>query len=199
MSRGSMIMFVGLLPAGRLAAEGNSSLSESKIENTDMKVTVAAMFSQDEELRRQLSLARRGNLNIGFPPFAAAGNFHLQPLDALARVQAQILGIGANESDGVGAPGYGIEFALLQGVQIVLADLQDARDFCQIFALALSRLAQILTDGLQGGVGIVRYFAQVQTAAFEPAALIEGKSCDLWHVACCIAPVQTLKACNPKR
>src|SRR6266403_1455375 len=32
MSRGSMIMIVGLLPAGRLAAEGNSSLSESNAE-----------------------------------------------------------------------------------------------------------------------------------------------------------------------
>jgi hypothetical protein len=41
-----------------LAAEGNSSLSESKIENADTKVTAAAMLAQDEELRRQLSLAR---------------------------------------------------------------------------------------------------------------------------------------------
>ena len=41
-----------------LAAEENSSLSESKIENADTKVTAAAMFSQDEELRKQLSLAR---------------------------------------------------------------------------------------------------------------------------------------------
>jgi len=41
-----------------LAAEGNSSLSESKIENADTKVTAAAIFSHDEELRTQLSLAR---------------------------------------------------------------------------------------------------------------------------------------------
>jgi chromosome segregation ATPase len=41
-----------------LAAEGNSSLSESKIESADTKVTAAAIFSQDEELRTQLSLAR---------------------------------------------------------------------------------------------------------------------------------------------
>jgi hypothetical protein len=33
-------------------------LSESKIENGDTKVTAAAMLAQDEELRRQLSLAR---------------------------------------------------------------------------------------------------------------------------------------------
>ena len=40
------------------AAEGNSSLSESKIENADTKVTAAAIFSQNEELRSQLALAR---------------------------------------------------------------------------------------------------------------------------------------------
>ena len=41
-----------------LAAENNSSLSESKIENSDTKVTAAALLSQNEELRRELSLAR---------------------------------------------------------------------------------------------------------------------------------------------
>lgn len=41
-----------------LAAEGNSSLSESKIENADTKVTAATLFAQNEELRTQLSLAR---------------------------------------------------------------------------------------------------------------------------------------------
>ena len=49
---------VFLTLARGLAAEGNSSLSESKIENADTKVTAAAMLSQNEELRRQLSLAR---------------------------------------------------------------------------------------------------------------------------------------------
>src|SRR5205823_8423100 len=75
-----------------------------------------------------------------------------------------------------------------QGVQIVLADFQDARDFRQIFALALSRVAQVLADGFQGSVRVVGYFAQMQAAAFEPAALIKRKSCDLWHSACCYCP-----------
>lgn len=47
-----------LLSTVCLAAEGNSSLSESKIENADTKVTAAALLSQNEELRRELSLAR---------------------------------------------------------------------------------------------------------------------------------------------
>src|SRR6266480_3418464 len=56
MSRGSIIMIVGLLPAGRLAAEGNSSLSESKIENAEHAVTAETLLAQTEELRRKLSI-----------------------------------------------------------------------------------------------------------------------------------------------
>ncbi|MEY2503802.1 MAG: hypothetical protein QOG27_82 [Verrucomicrobiota bacterium] len=41
-----------------LAAEKDSSLTESKIENADTKVTAADLLSQDEALRRELSLAR---------------------------------------------------------------------------------------------------------------------------------------------
>jgi hypothetical protein len=39
-----------------LAAEGNSSLSESKVENAEQSVTAAALLGQNEELRRQLSI-----------------------------------------------------------------------------------------------------------------------------------------------
>jgi hypothetical protein len=39
-----------------LAAEGNSSLSESKIEGTERDVTAAALFAENEELRKQLSI-----------------------------------------------------------------------------------------------------------------------------------------------
>jgi hypothetical protein len=41
--------------AGRLAAEGNSSLSESKIESVEAKVTAGALLSQNDEVRKQLS------------------------------------------------------------------------------------------------------------------------------------------------
>ncbi len=49
-------MFVGLLPVGRLAAEGNSSLSESKIENAEQAVTAETLLAQNEQLRKQLSI-----------------------------------------------------------------------------------------------------------------------------------------------
>jgi hypothetical protein len=43
---------------GRLAAQGNSSLSESKVEKAETTVTAAALLAQNEELRRQLSIVR---------------------------------------------------------------------------------------------------------------------------------------------
>jgi hypothetical protein len=53
-----MIVLVGsVCSAGRLAAQGDSSLSESKVENAERGVTDAALLAQNEELRRQLSIA----------------------------------------------------------------------------------------------------------------------------------------------
>jgi len=49
-------MLVGALFAGELAAQGNSSLSESKVENEERAVTGAALLEQNEDLRKQLSL-----------------------------------------------------------------------------------------------------------------------------------------------
>jgi hypothetical protein len=42
--------------AGGLAAEGNSSLSESKMESAEHAVTAEALLAQNEELQRQLSI-----------------------------------------------------------------------------------------------------------------------------------------------
>jgi len=42
----------------QLAAENNSSLTESKKENADTKVTAVELLSQNEALRKELSLAR---------------------------------------------------------------------------------------------------------------------------------------------
>ena len=53
-----MIIFVGLLPVGGLAAEENSSLSESKVENPEHAVTAETLLAQNEQLRRQLSIAQ---------------------------------------------------------------------------------------------------------------------------------------------
>ena len=47
-----------LLSTSLLLAAENSSLTESKIENADTKVTATDLLSQNEALRRELSLAR---------------------------------------------------------------------------------------------------------------------------------------------
>ncbi|PYK45666.1 MAG: hypothetical protein DME46_03660 [Verrucomicrobia bacterium] len=53
----SAVIFVGCVTLVRgLAAEGNSSLSDSK--NESVPVTTAALLAQKEELRRQLSLSQ---------------------------------------------------------------------------------------------------------------------------------------------
>jgi hypothetical protein len=59
--KSAMVLLGCVTLAGGLAAEGNSSLSESKIENETSReggMTAAALLSQNEELRRELSLAR---------------------------------------------------------------------------------------------------------------------------------------------
>jgi hypothetical protein len=48
---------MGCLTLARgLAAQGNSSLSESKVENAERTVTAGALLGQNEELRQQLSI-----------------------------------------------------------------------------------------------------------------------------------------------
>ena len=49
-------MFVGLLPVARLAAEGNGSLSESKIETADHAGTAETLRAENEQLRRQVAI-----------------------------------------------------------------------------------------------------------------------------------------------
>ena len=52
----STSVLVGALSAGELAAQGNSSLSESKVEREERDVTAAALLAQNDDLRKQLSL-----------------------------------------------------------------------------------------------------------------------------------------------
>jgi len=52
-----LVLIVGCVTLARgLVAEGNSSLSESKIENAEQKLTAESLLSQNEDLRKQLSI-----------------------------------------------------------------------------------------------------------------------------------------------
>jgi hypothetical protein len=53
----STLLVLGALLAGELTAQGNSSLSESKVEEAERGVTDAALLAQNDELREQLALA----------------------------------------------------------------------------------------------------------------------------------------------
>jgi len=53
----STLLMMGCVMLARgLAAEGNSSLSESKIENAEQAVTAETLLAQNEQLRKQLSI-----------------------------------------------------------------------------------------------------------------------------------------------
>ncbi len=56
--RNSAICLVGALTAGTLAAQGNSSLSESNLEEADAQATAETQLSQNDKLRRQLAVQR---------------------------------------------------------------------------------------------------------------------------------------------
>ena len=47
-----------------LAAEGNSSLSESKIESAEQKITAESLLAQNEDLRRQLSIQQESHKTL---------------------------------------------------------------------------------------------------------------------------------------
>src|SRR5207249_3281572 len=53
----SALLVLGCVTLARgLAAEGNSSLSESKIESAEQKITAESLLAQNEDLRKQLSI-----------------------------------------------------------------------------------------------------------------------------------------------
>ena len=52
------MLFGSALPAGELAAQGNSSLSESRIEDADAPATAGTPLAGNEELHRQLAVQR---------------------------------------------------------------------------------------------------------------------------------------------
>jgi hypothetical protein len=61
----SALILVGCVTLARgLAAEGNSSLSESKIESAEQKITAESLLAQNEDLRRQLSIQQESHKTL---------------------------------------------------------------------------------------------------------------------------------------
>lgn len=164
------------------AAEGNSSLSESKIENADTKVTAAAMLAQDEELRRQLSLARESVKTL--TDSLAASNVEVEVLrrkysDLQLRMEA--LGLEAANKDRAK-----LEQRLLAAVSD-LRLMQKEREQYRDQVLGLSEAVLHLLKTSTGGDAQARMEVEAQlrssselatkaqSSAEETATLMDGR------------------------
>ncbi|MEY2558576.1 MAG: hypothetical protein QOE34_2001, partial [Verrucomicrobiota bacterium] len=141
------MVLVGCVTLARgLAAEGNSSLSESKIENAETKVTAAPLLSQNEELRTQLSLARESVKTL--TESLAASNveaevFRRKYSDLQLRMEA--LGLDASNKDRAK-----LEQRLLSAVsdlQLVQKEREQYRDQSLRLSEAILHLLKTSTGG----------------------------------------------------
>ena len=148
---------VFLTLARGLTAEENSSLSESKIENAETKVTAAATSSQDEELRRQLSLARESIRTLTDSLAAAnvaAEDFRRKYSDLQLRMEA--LGL-----DGANKDRAKLEQRLLSAVSD-LRLLEKERERYRDQVLGLSEAIIHLLKTSTGGDALARMEVEAQ-------------------------------------
>jgi hypothetical protein len=101
----------------------------------------------------------------------ATGGFLLEPAHDLFGIESDMLGIAAQKAGRVGGAGQVLEAAVLQRLEIGLADAQVERHVAQLVAMGLPRHAEIRTEGrspvevvdvsvrqvrsVQGGLGLV--------------------------------------------
>ncbi len=150
-------LLVFLTLARGLAAEGNSSLSESKVERADAKVTAVATSSQEEELRRQLSLARDSVKTL--TDSLAASNveaevFRRKYLDLQLRMEA--LGLESTSKDRAK-----LEQRLLSAVSD-LRLMQKEREKYRDQVLGLSEAIMHLLKTTTGGDAVARMEVEAQ-------------------------------------
>jgi hypothetical protein len=145
-----MILFVGCVcSAQELAAQGNSSLTESKIENAtsrDGGVTAADLLSQNEALRRELSLAHesvRALTDSLAESNVQAEVFRRKSSDLELRMEA--LGLGAADKDRTK-----LEQRLLSAVsdlQVLQKEREQYRDQSLRLSEAILHLLKTSTGG----------------------------------------------------
>ncbi len=154
----SIIVLSGFLaPAQQLVAGGNSSLSESKIENADMKVAAEANVSTETELRRQLALARDSIKTLTESLAAAnieAESFRGQYSDLHLRMEA--LGLESADKDRAG-----LEQRLLNAVSD-LRLMREERDKYRNQVLGLSEAVIRFVKTTPGGDALARMELEAQ-------------------------------------
>ncbi len=176
------MILVGCVTLARgLAAEGNSSLSESKIENADTKVTAASLLSQDEELRREFSRARESIKTLTdslAESNAEAEVFRRKYSDLQLRMEA--LGLDAANKDRAK-----LEQRLLGAVsdlQLLQKEREQYRDQVLRLSEAILRLLKTSTGGdAQARMeveaqlrSVNELIAKAQNSPAETATLMDG-------------------------
>lgn len=150
-------VLAGVLAAGRLAAQGDSSLSESKVENAERTVTAAALLAQNEELRGQLSIQQESlkTLTTSLAESnAEAELFRRKYSDLELRMEA--LGLASADKD---------RAKLEQRLLAAVSDLQLAQKERDEFRDQMLRLHEVMLHYLktsQGGDAQARMDVEAQ-------------------------------------
>src|SRR5215469_12439859 len=134
--------------------------------------------------------------------FGAAGNLALETLDIGVRIQSQMPGIGTHETDRVSLARQVFQPVFLQRFQMVLADLERARDLRDLVAAPQTRGAQLLADCLDLGIMVSGNLAQMNAPAARPVivtTIIQGHLRKLGHPWPLSAPCPEVGKSGPKR
>lgn len=134
-----------LMAASAVQAQGDSSLSESKVENAERTVTAAALLADNEELRRQLSISQESlkTLTTSLAESnAEAELFRRKYSDLELRMQA--LGLASADTD---------RAKLEQRLLAAVSDLQLAQKERDEFRDQMLRLNEAMFRYLQTSQG----------------------------------------------
>jgi hypothetical protein len=141
----STILILGALSAGKLAAQGNSSLSESKVEDAERGVTDAALLAQNEELRRQLSIAQESvrTLTTSLAESNAEAELFRRKFSDL-HLRMEALGLASANKD---------RAKLEQRLLAAVSDLQIAEKEREVFRDQMLRLNETIVRYLKTSQG----------------------------------------------
>ena len=103
--------------------------------------------------------------------FGAAGNLPFEALDIVGGIQAQVTGIGTHKTDGVSLARQILQPIVLQGFQMVLADLERAGDLGDFITTPEPGGTKVAAHGFQGTFAVARNFAQMDAAAVLAATV----------------------------
>jgi hypothetical protein len=140
----------------------------------------------DPPAMRQAAVVMRQRHGLARSIVGAAGNVALEAFDILRRVQPQMSGIGAHETDCIGLARQVFDPVILQRFKVVLADLEGPRHLGDLIAAPEPRRAQVVADRFQRAFAIARDLAQMDAAGIQSvhvlaAVILHGYLCGFGH------------------